>query len=219
MSSAPASSKPGSAPSVVPPALGAVSWHRYVVFFGIAIVGCAIDLASKAYIFSWPPGRGGQGEWWLWEGYVGIQTTVNTGALFGLGRGFSSLFAAVSVVAIVGVIYWLFVRRAAHDSLLTVALGSISGGILGNLYDRLGLWHTAEVREEFHYGVRDWILLRYGEFTWPNFNIADCLLVGGVAVLSFHLIFRSPKNDREDEKSKRTGEKSKGAEDKSATDA
>jgi signal peptidase II len=31
--------------------------------------------------------------------------------------------------------------------------------------------------------VRDWILLRYGQFTWPNFNIADSLLVVGTGML------------------------------------
>ncbi len=206
MSSAPASSKPGRPPSVVPPALGAVSWHRYVVYFGIAVFGCTLDLASKSYVFTWGPGRGDQGEWWLWKGYVGIQTTVNTGALFGLGRGFSSLFAAVSVAAVVGVIYWLFVRRAAHDGLLNISLGSITGGILGNLYDRLGLWHTADTPERFANGVRDWILFRFGDFTWPNFNIADCLLVGGVAVLSFHVLRRPPKDVKADAKSKQAGD-------------
>jgi signal peptidase II len=34
--------------------------------------------------------------------------------------------------------------------------------------------------------VRDWILLRYGAFTWPNFNIADSLLVCGAGLLLWH---------------------------------
>jgi len=32
------------------------------------------------------------------------------------------------------------------------------GGIIGNLYDRLGLWHAADVFVGHQNGVRDWIL-------------------------------------------------------------
>ena len=35
---------------------------------------------------------------------------------------------------------WLFWFRAAESWWLTVALGLVAGGIVGNLYDRLGLW-------------------------------------------------------------------------------
>ena len=39
-------------------------------------------------------------------------------------------------------------------------------------------------------GVRDWVLLRYrtgaDEYTWPNFNIADALLVAGAILLGIY---------------------------------
>ena len=63
------------------------------------------------------------------------------------------------------------------------------GGIFGNLYDRLGLWWSPGMRLEWKTGVRDWILFRYGTFTWPNFNIADSLLVCGAAMLMLHAFF------------------------------
>ena len=56
-----------------------------------------------------------------------------------MGKGLSWLFASVSVVAIVALIVWLFVFKAAVDFWLTFILGMISGGILGNFYDRIGL--------------------------------------------------------------------------------
>ena len=141
-------------------------------------MGCALDLLTKHWIFQWrgQPRRGD--VWWIWDGLVGIETAVNTGALFGLGQNQVTLFAAISWLAIVGILYWLFLSGAAHDLCLTIALASVFGGILGNLYDRLGFWGRA--------GVRDWILLQYGEFTWPNFNIADSLLVCGAALLIWH---------------------------------
>jgi signal peptidase II len=69
---------------------------------------------------------------------------------------------------------------------LTVTLGLVTGGILGNLYDRLNL-HRLPV--PFAGGVRDWILLRYGQYTWPNFNIADSLLVAGAIMLAVYSLF------------------------------
>jgi signal peptidase II len=70
--------------------------------------------------------------------------------------------------------------------LLTIALGCVMGGIGGNLYDRLGFWQEPGVAGAFRNEVRDWILFRYQNYTWPNFNIADSLLVCGACLLLWH---------------------------------
>ena len=56
-----------------------------------------------------------------------------------MGQGFSPLFAALSLGAAVGILVWLFPAGAAHDWLLDHRPGLVTVGILGNLYDRLGL--------------------------------------------------------------------------------
>jgi signal peptidase II len=124
--------------------------------------------------------------WWVWEPYFGIETALNTGALFGMGAGKSHFFALLSIVAMLAILGWLFWGGAARDWWLTIALGSVMGGILGNLYDRLGLWGGPGLPGELQTAVRDWILIRYGAFTWPNFNVADSLLVCGAAMLLWH---------------------------------
>lgn len=171
---------------------------RYVVFFGIAVLGCALDLLTKHWVFQW---RGMPGEspvWWIWEPYVGIETALNPGALFGFGSGFGVGFAVLSVVAAIGILGWLFGFGAARDLLLTVALGCVMGGIGGNLHDRLGLWQVPGAPGMFRNEVRDWILLRYHDFTWPNFNLADSLLVCGAGLLLWHgLRFEPPGGDAE----------------------
>jgi signal peptidase II len=161
-----------------------------VVFLALAALGCFVDLATKHYVFAWRgmPAAGRHADvWWLWEGYVGIETATNTGALFGLGTNQVTLFAVLSFVAAIGILYWLFAARAARDLLLTVALGLVMGGILGNLYDRLGLWSPPEGGAPV-YAVRDWILLQFRGYTWPNFNIADSLLVCGAGILIWHAL-------------------------------
>ncbi|QDU98637.1 signal peptidase II [Lignipirellula cremea] len=169
----------------------AVPRNRYVVFFSLAIVGCAIDLLTKHWVFR-ALGMPGQTEvYWLIEGYFGFQTATNPGALFGMGGAaqLSWLFALLSVVAALAIPYWLFYHGAASDLVLTIALGSVMGGVFGNLYDRLGLWSAPGAEGARICEVRDWILCCYGSYTWPNFNIADCLLVCGAALLMWRAFF------------------------------
>ena len=157
-----------------------------MLFFSLAAGGCAVDLLTKHWIFQWRGMPRQNNVWWLWPNYVGIETALNQGALFGLGQGLVTLFATLSIAAACGIIIWLFVGGAARDGVLTFALGCVTGGIFGNLYDRLGLWGGRNQDGELIRAVRDWILLRYGDFTWPNFNVADSLLVCGAALLAWH---------------------------------
>ena len=140
-------------------------------------------------------------EWWLIEGYVGIETALNPGALFGMGAGQGNLFAVLSVIAVFGILFWLFVGKAAQNLLLTLALGSVTGGILGNLYDRLSLWHEPSMPAQWRGCVRDWILFRYKDFTWPNFNIADCMLVCGAGLLVLHAVIHRERTEMSNETS------------------
>jgi signal peptidase II len=172
----------------------AVPRNRYIAFFTIAIVGFLADWWTKNWIFGVmgaPTYAGGSPVWWLWEDRIGFQTSLNEGALFGLGQGGVWVFAALSLVAAIGVVIW-FLRGGAADSLwLTVALGAITAGIVGNLYDRLALHgHRWEPiwpgRSGPVHAVRDWILVMIGDYHWPNFNIADSLLVAGAIMLVWH---------------------------------
>ena len=178
-----------SASPVLKTELARIPWSRYVLFFGLSVVGTAADLLSKQFVFNW---RGLPGElppWWLIEPYVGIEIAVNQGALFGLGQGKGWLFAVMSVIALVGICTWLFVYKASLSRWITVTMGLVVGGILGNLYDRLAI---PELPVPYRGGVRDWILFKYQDYVWPNFNIADSLLVAGAIMLAIHTVFMQP---------------------------
>jgi signal peptidase II len=185
------------------------AWVRWSFFFAIASVGTVADLVSKHLIFAW---RGLPGEapepWWLLRPYIGIETAVNPGALFGMGAGFGSVFALLSVLAAVAIIVWLSRFRAIESWWLLVSLAFVMGGILGNLYDRLGLWNPPAAVPEWSSGVRDWILFRYEQYVWPNFNIADSLLVCGAIMLAVHS-FYTPTNPSESEASEAPGRQDK----------
>ena len=68
-----------------------------------------------------------------------------------MGQGFGPLFALVSVAALSLIVFVVVRTAAGREPLLVVALGLISGGIVGNLYDRLGLpgltWHAPFERQ------------------------------------------------------------------------
>ena len=176
--------------------------NRYVLFFSLAVAGCLLDLISKSLVFAryfdptaeLDPHRAQQEIFGNW---FGIQTHTNGGALFGFGQGQHLWFASLAVVALVGVLVWLFIFKAARDKFLVFSLGLISGGIVGNLYDRLGLGFTPGHPEHIKYHVRDWIFFHLdgvpGFDPWPNFNIADSLLVVGAGLLFFQAMFLQPR--------------------------
>ena len=112
---------------------------RFVLFFCVAALTLLADLVSKSVIFSsfFDPAQDFQMPHFWVDGMFGIQTSTNPGALFGMGAGYSWVFAILSLVALSGIMLWLFVFGAGYDLFLTLTLGLISGGIMGNLYDRL----------------------------------------------------------------------------------
>ena len=174
---------------------------RFVLFFCVAALTLLADLVSKSVIFSsfFDPAQDFQVPHFWVDGMFGIQTSTNPGALFGMGSGYSWLFAILSLIALAGIMLWLFVLGAGYDLFLTLTLGLISGGIMGNLYDRLGWGALPSYPESIRTNVRDWILFRLEGVPffdpWPNFNLADCWLVCGAALLFFHALFLAPPDD------------------------
>lgn len=173
---------------------------RYLAFVLLAACGLALDLATKSWIFARLGMPGLDPGIPLVGRYLALQTSLNEGALFGMGQGFSALFAGLSIVAGLAIVYWLFWAGNARDWLPTIALGSISGGVMGNLFDRLGLpglvWHypPARVGEPVR-AVRDWIHFQVpGVFDFPVFNIADSLLVCGAGLLIIYALKGEPKD-------------------------
>ena len=174
-----------------------VKASRIALFLGLIAIGCGADLATKHWIFAKLGMPFNSPPIVLVPGVFSLTTSLNDGALFGLGRGMTGAFAILSIVAAFGIFYWLFFAGAGHDAWLTVALGSLMAGIFGNLYDRLGLpgliWQPPDPRagQPVH-AVRDWLhfeIHRIG-FDWPVFNLADSMLVLGACMLFWHVAWR-----------------------------
>jgi signal peptidase II len=159
-----------------------------LLFFGVAIVGAALDLWTKALAVDQlqhaPPVR-------FIPGWIHLTYTENHGAVFGFAQGARPIFLVVSVGAIVFLTF-LFMT-GGRGRVYQLILGLLLGGVLGNMYDRV-----------YHGYVRDMIHALPG-WHWPQwvvnmlprswqpprgqamevfpwiFNLADTYLCVGVA--------------------------------------
>ena len=144
-------------------------------------------------VFAGAEGREGESVQYI-QGWTTFRllTSFNRGALWGLGQGYWWIFSALSVLAVAGILYWLFVYGAAESRWLTIALALITSGTLGNLYDRLALHGYADPFAEDGgslHAVRDFLLFTFGSFHWPVFNFADVFLVTGAVMLLLQSFF------------------------------
>lgn len=185
---------------------------RYVVYGALVAFGVAVDLATKAVVFAQLgyPHRTSDWNWGmplLWGRFdIQLTTSFNQGALFGMGQGFTPLFALLSVAAVGFVVWWLFNKGEARSLWLTIALGLVTAGAIGNLYDRLWLHGCRTIEGLPLTGVRDfldcripWVFLmtpegRFGptlvaQWPWPIFNLADSFLVCGAGLLLVQSLF------------------------------
>jgi signal peptidase II len=104
---------------------------------------------------------------------LSLVLTFNRGAAFSFLAGADGwqrwLFAAVAVAA-AAFIVWLLRRGGSRPYLFGLAL--ILGGAIGNLIDRLWLGQ-----------VVDFVLVHWGGWTFPAFNVADSAITIGAGLL------------------------------------
>ena len=106
----------------------------------------------------------------------------NPGAAWGLFRGFSpdfrnTFFTLVSVGAVFFILGYY--RRLRNDQrFLQLALTFVLSGAVGNFIDRLARRYVIDFVE--------WYWWNRPDVRWPTFNIADSLIVVGVAMLVLH---------------------------------
>jgi len=111
----------------------------------------------------------------------------NPGAAFGLHLGPYSrfIFLTLAFVAL-AVLIVMYRHTAATDKLRLLAIGSIAGGALGNVVDRI---RSAE-------GVIDFLDFGIGNLRWPVFNLADTAVTVGAILLLFSLWAEDQRRER-----------------------
>jgi signal peptidase II len=128
----------------------------------------------------------------LWQaGIFSIVRSKNTGAAFGIFQGHSFVLAILSGVVIVLILFYVLWAHRRYPifvgRLSWVSLGLISGGIVGNLIERV----LNLIDPSRFVGVTDFISVGW----WPSWNIADASLVVGTILLAFSLLLMILKSD------------------------
>ena len=136
----------------------------YVIFSLIWLLLLVIDQSLKFYFLTNSSASVG-GD--FFSGLVRFDLAKNYGVAFGLVVQPISILVLVAATMIV--LGYALIRASAASQLLSVfALGSVLIGALSNFSDRL------------QYGyVIDYIDVRF----FTTFNLADCLITGGLALL------------------------------------
>jgi signal peptidase II len=147
------------------------------LFWLAALVLLIADQVSKLVVRHWIPPSASIP---VIPGLFNLTHILNPGAAFGiLSRGDPSLrnpfFIGVSLIAILFVLYY-YRRHGRGKTWLSLGLGMIAGGALGNLGDRIRLG-----------AVVDFLDFYVERHHWPAFNLADSAISVGVALLIWQL--------------------------------
>jgi signal peptidase II len=151
------------------PAAGAASpaRRRWPLFIALALAVVVADQLAKALVTSaLAPGQSVD----VVGDLVRIVFGQNTGALFGLFKENAVMFGVVSLV-VIGLIV-AYHARSSGTLYLTVTLGLLLGGAIGNMVDRLRLGY-----------VVDFVDLGIGRMRFYTFNVADSAISLAILLL------------------------------------
>jgi signal peptidase II len=112
--------------------------------------------------------------------FVQIIRGENRGGLFGIVQGSAPLLAALSIGVILALVIFHERERLPEVTPVTVGVGLLIGGAIGNLIDRL----------VFGY-VLDFIDVGVGSLRFWTFNIADAGISFGIVILLVDTLWRS----------------------------
>ena len=141
---------------------------KYLIF----IILFFIDRISKIYLINLQS-TGTDVDYYIYP-FLNIYLVWNTGIGFGLfSLESGTIYHAITfVITVVNIILLVFLIRS--KGLNGYLIGTILGGSLGNLFDRI-----------YYYAVPDFIDFHVGNFHWFIFNIADIFITVGIIGLIF----------------------------------
>jgi signal peptidase II len=141
---------------------------RWPLFLALAATVFILDQVTKAWLVSILPAEGQRLS--VVGDLVRLVNSRNSGALFGLFKEQALLFGLVSI-GVVALIAW-YHGSSGRNTLLSVTLGLLLGGALGNMLDRLRLGY-----------VVDFVDAGLGDLRFYTFNVADSAITCAILLL------------------------------------
>src|SRR5690625_4833159 len=151
-----------------------------VLYYIIALIVIAIDQISKYIVIQ---------KMELYESipiiknFFYLTSHRNSGAAWGILQDQMMFFYIITVIVVIGIIYFMHVH-AKNDKFLLLSFSLILGGAIGNFIDRL-------LRKE----VVDFLDIYIFTYDYPIFNIADSALVIG-AIMTMIAMFLDERNKK-----------------------
>ena len=145
-------------------AIGRPLWPPFVLLASAIVV---VDQVTKAWITD---ALAPDGAVNVVGDYLRLVYTENSGALFGLFRGQAAVFALLSL-AVMAVIV-TYHGRSGRSPYMTLTLGLLLGGAIGNAIDRLRFNH-----------VVDFVDAGIGDLRFYTFNVADSCISAAILLL------------------------------------
>lgn len=140
-------------------------------------------------------------KWWIMAGvmmpprvipltpFFNLVMTWNRGVSFGLfnnGSPYNALILPV-IAIVISVLLGVWLARV-HKPMVAYGLGSVIGGAVGNLIDRVRFGAVADFLDFHLWG-----------YHWPAFNVADSAITIGVAILIADSLFGTAEQHRKAE--------------------
>ena len=149
----------------------------WLIFGGLAVVVVVLDQLAKAWIVAnLVPGQVVD----VVGSSVRLIFSRNNGALFGLFSSSATLFGIGSLAVLVLIVWYH--ARAPRNLLLSIALGLLLGGAVGNLVDRLRIGY-----------VVDFVDIGFGTLRFFTFNVGDSAISTAILLLLIIAIRPAPR--------------------------
>jgi signal peptidase II len=166
---------------------------RYRILFVAAFLVFLLDQITKAWIFCnldldsyYPPDSIAVIDDFFYIVHIG-----NEGAAWGMLSDYGGLLAVFALIALFA-IYLVRDTLELHRKSMQYAFGLLTGGILGNMTDRLVHGHVIDFLD-FHFPFTIPWLMPTGRY--PSFNIADCgIVIGTILYLILSFKIEAKKN-------------------------
>ena len=160
------------------------TYFLVILFFSLTFI---FDMLTKYFLIgTLIPNEGDSVD--FIDGFINFVYVQNKGAGWGILSGQSVLLIVLSII-ILAVLIWFYIIKMKQvsklNTFLSISIGLIVGGCIGNLYDRI-----------FFGFVRDFINFQFMSF--PVFNIADISLsVGVVCIVIYFILYYISYKDTE----------------------
>lgn len=147
------------------------NFPKWLIDLGLVSVLVFIDQIIKFAFSTWFS-EGDTKE--IIKGFFSFELVFNQGAVFGITID-KILLITGTVLILAALVFIYFKRLVNREYLQRLGIVLIVAGALSNFWDRIFWGH-----------VVDWLKLSF----WPAFNFADLLIVAGIFLLGWALLFQ-----------------------------